>query len=302
MLIVSIVTPCLNQAIFIREAVESVLAQNYLAVEHIIVDGGSTDGTLDELAKFKELKIISELDNGIYDAINKGISLAQGDIIGFLNADDMYVPGVFQEIVERFRKNPQLEALSGGAEIFETSSTGTVVRRKFVSPFYSSLTVRNICLGQPILNARFFRKKVIDVIGPFDSSYKIASDREILIKMALAKVENEYLPKCIYRYRAHAGSMTFDPYCKRGGDANLEYWEIAEKFLNSSIPLRERLWVQIWHGRISAEMFARALKRRDLGQAASVMRRGFKAGPWWPVIFGLRPLRRLKRSLHGILR
>ena len=89
----SIVTISLNSADFIEDAIESVLAQDYKNVEYIIIDGASTDGTLDIIEKYKNkiAKIVSEPDKGIYDAMNKGIKIARGDIVGFLNSDDLYI-------------------------------------------------------------------------------------------------------------------------------------------------------------------------------------------------------------------
>jgi glycosyltransferase involved in cell wall biosynthesis len=90
---ISIITVCFNSAVTIEDAIKSILMQDYKDIEHIVVDGGSTDGTLEVLAKYQSriAKCISEPDNGIYDAMNKGLKLATGDIIGFLNSDDFYV-------------------------------------------------------------------------------------------------------------------------------------------------------------------------------------------------------------------
>ena len=97
---ITTITPSLNRAKFIDEAIKSVLNQDYPHVEHIIIDGGSTDGTLDVLALYPNLKVISEPDQGIYDAINKGIRMAKGDIIGILNSDDYYEPNFFSELAD----------------------------------------------------------------------------------------------------------------------------------------------------------------------------------------------------------
>lgn len=297
-MLLSIITPCLNRVSFVREAVESVLKQDYSPVEHIVVDGGSTDGTLDVLDEFKDIRVISEPDNGVYDAINKGILAARGEVIGFLNADDMYVLEVFPYIVKRFQENRELKALCGGAEILDRAGSQDVVRQVFLSPFYSSLSVRNICLGQPILNARFFRKDIFEKVGLFDWRYRIASDRDFLIRMALARVTSEYLPKCVYRYRYHQGSLTFNPSGTHAREANDEYWSIAENFLQSRISLRERLWLQVWHARISTEMVLMTLRKRELNLMLSTLRRGFKVSPWWPAFLGMR----LAKSLKTILR
>ncbi|MBN1416361.1 MAG: glycosyltransferase, partial [Bacteroidales bacterium] len=92
---ISIITPCLNRVEFIRTAIESVLAQNYQNFEHIIIDGGSTDGTLELLKKYQHVIFVSEPDENLYEAINKGIRLASGKIIGHLNSDDFYSKAIF---------------------------------------------------------------------------------------------------------------------------------------------------------------------------------------------------------------
>ena len=93
--LISIITPSYNRAEMIREAVESILVQDYPSMEHIIIDGGSTDGTLSILKQYPPLKIRTEPDNGIYDALNKGLGIANGEIIGFLNTDDFYTQDTF---------------------------------------------------------------------------------------------------------------------------------------------------------------------------------------------------------------
>ncbi len=122
---ISIITPSFNRADMIAQAVESVLKQGDLPLEHIIIDGGSTDGTLDLLEQFPHLRVVSEPDDGMYDALNKGLKLAHGEIIGFLNTDDLYTPSVFMEVLPLFT-NPAVDAVAGRAVVFCTNENGEI--------------------------------------------------------------------------------------------------------------------------------------------------------------------------------
>jgi len=102
---ITIITPCLNAAPFLSEALESVVNQCVTGMEHMVLDGGSTDGTLDILNSFPGLRVVNGPDRGSHDAMNKGVELAKGDIIGFLNADDTYEVGVFTDIAMHFAAN-----------------------------------------------------------------------------------------------------------------------------------------------------------------------------------------------------
>src|SRR5687768_6412703 len=109
-IIFSIITPSYNRASLIQNAIESVMAQNYPHLEHIVIDGGSTDDTLELLSSYPHLHVLSEPDRGVYDALNKGLSIAQGEIIGQLNTDDYYQSDIFQKIQDYFDKNPEVDA------------------------------------------------------------------------------------------------------------------------------------------------------------------------------------------------
>ena len=124
----SIITPSLNRARYIEEAIESVLRQNYSDIEHIIIDGGSTDGTFEILARYPHLKTISEPDNGMYDALNKGLNIATGEIVGFLNSDDVYAENIFLLVVKQF-ENPEIQATAGRARFFEQTEKKTLNNR-----------------------------------------------------------------------------------------------------------------------------------------------------------------------------
>lgn len=213
--LISIVTPCLNRAGMVADAVESVLAQGYGNFEHIIVDGGSTDGTLDVLARYPHLRVISEPDRGLYDALNKGVAMTKGAIVGHLNSDDIYEPGAFATVAGRFAREPGLDSVCGGAVIVE----GERIVRDCRASHHAPLSFTNALLGVPIINARFFTRRFYDRVGPYSLAFRLAADRDFLVRALLAGCRWQAVDACLYRYRMHGGSLT----CTRDEAAMLRY-------------------------------------------------------------------------------
>lgn len=179
--LVSIVTPSFNQARFIEEAILSVQAQDYPFIEHIIIDGASTDETLAILKKHENtfnLRWISEPDEGHADAVNKGFALAQGEIIGWLNSDDVYFDKkTISAVVSAFQEHPEADIVYGDcAYIWED---GTILKVQCVPGFRYSRLQRGCFLEQP---AVFFRKHVVDK-HKLDKSLKIGIDYEYWLRL-----------------------------------------------------------------------------------------------------------------------
>ncbi len=208
---ISIITASLNRKEFIGAAIESVLAQKFSDFEHWIIDGGSSDGTLEYLKRYPHLKLVSEPDRGVYDAWNKGIDRATGDLIGILNSDDVYAPGAFDSCARLLTRSPFAQVVSGGCEIFQKGSRGNEIEmHRYQDPARYRLSLRNATLGLPIINGRFFRRSLFERFGPFNLEYPVASDREFLIRISLQGTTDVWTSDIYYRYLWHSGSLTMN--------------------------------------------------------------------------------------------
>ena len=228
---ISIITPCLNRAEFIGEAIDSVLAQNYPNFEHIIIDGGSTDGTLEKVMLYPHLKLFSAPDSGMYEALNKGLKLINGNVIGFLNTDDLYSPGTFNVVASIFCKC-DVKAVFGGAEVFEEDLKG---KKHVIDVFIpgNEKLIELTTSGTPYFNAWFFREEIFKEHGGFNSTYKIVADRDFLLRLALAEVNYAKVQKPMYHYRRHSGSMTFNITVEKLEKIIDEHIILAEHYIKS---------------------------------------------------------------------
>jgi glycosyltransferase involved in cell wall biosynthesis len=179
---VSVITVCRNSEKTIERTLQSVILQTYQDIEYIIIDGKSTDQTLNIIEKYRShiAQLISESDNGIYEAMNKGLQIATGEIICFLNSDDIYESNITVErIAKRFQEN-RIDALFGGVSFFQKSNPSKVFR---VYKF-DNFTLSKFSFGwMPAHPATFIRKNLIRHNGLFDTSFQIAGDFDYLLRM-----------------------------------------------------------------------------------------------------------------------
>jgi glycosyltransferase involved in cell wall biosynthesis len=203
----SIVTPCLNRAATIGAAIESVIAQAHPSFEHIVVDGGSTDGTAEVLARHPHLTIIREPDRNLYDAVNKGLRAVRGQVVGLLNSDDLYAPGAVAA-AEAALADPAIDLVLGAAEWFAVEEGREVVLKR-ISGVAVGLTEANAISGITTMNAGFYRRALIDRVGLFDDRFPLAADKDWWMRLALAAPRVAMLDATIIRYRSHPGSLTF---------------------------------------------------------------------------------------------
>lgn len=181
---ISIITVVLNRADTIGSCLKSVAEQKYHDIEHIIIDGGSSDGTLEIIGKYKDSihKIVSEKDNGIYDAMNKGIINASGDVIGFLNADDVYADDSILHKVKNVMKNSNLDACYGDLVYVKRNNVNKVVRFWKSPDINRGNLKKNLGLVPP--HPTFFvRKRIYKLYGGFDTDFKLSADHELMIRL-----------------------------------------------------------------------------------------------------------------------
>ena len=191
---------CFNSAQTIEDTILSVASQKGVDVEHIVIDGASSDGTVDIIKRHKSVsKFVSEKDKGIYDAMNKGIALATGDVIGTLNADDFYAnENVLAEVAKVFF-DPKKEACYGDLIYVSQHEKNKTVRywrsQKYVNGLFKSGWM-------PAHPTFFVRKDIYKKFGVFDLNYRIAADFELLFRLIEQKRINvEYLPKVLVKMR-----------------------------------------------------------------------------------------------------
>ncbi len=202
---ISIVTPCLNRAQTIEQAIRSVMDRaGRPTVEHLVIDGGSTDGTLQILARYPHLIVVSEPDRNLYDAINKGLARTRGEIVGLLNSDDELKPGALAAVDRAFRANPEADMVTGGAEVVEAGRTVLVHNDERLK----ALGEPGIIAGIALTNARFLRRRLVERVGTFDIRFPVMADKDYLMRALLRHPSNIVLPDVIYRYLRHPGSLT----------------------------------------------------------------------------------------------
>lgn len=188
---ISIITACYNNEATIRDSLESVKNQDYTNIEHIIIDGGSSDNTVAIAQEYEHVaKIVSEKDKGIYDALNKGLKAATGDVIGFLHSDDFFADdSVISKIAQGFADNPESECVYG--DIVFINEEGKVIR------YYSSASWNpsKFRYGRMPAHTSFFAKREAYENEPFDLNFRIGGDFEQLIRILLVKKRPyTYLP------------------------------------------------------------------------------------------------------------
>ena len=232
---VSIITVVFNNALTIQDTISSIINQNICVHEHLIIDGGSTDGTLRIIQDNFDLgvSLISEPDEGIYDAMNKGIRLAFGDIIGFLNSDDVYYDETTLNQVSRvFEADPTLEIVYGDLVYVRQHNLDSIVRTWRSRPF----NARYFGDGHVPPHPSFFvKRKILLETGGFDQQFKLAADYELMFRLLeIEKRRSFYLPSILVKMRLGGATNRSASNIRLGNQEIVAAWHKHSR----SIPLR----------------------------------------------------------------
>ncbi len=269
------------------DALDSVARQGWPEIEHIVVDGGSTDGTLELVATRPDLRLIGGPDSGVYDALNKGIAAATGDVVGFLNSDDAYEPGALAAAAAAFAAEPACDSVCGAARLVADGEVIEVYDREEDKRLTSA---RTALLGSAIVNARFFRKAALDRIGPFSTEFRVVSDRDFLMRAITLGIRTQPLEDLIYTYRRHDASLSFS------GDASQRHviWQ--------ELLVVARFWAEADAALPETKRVARALEGRCLGRLIHQELGAGRPGNAWRLITqgGRGPLGNVSSVGHGL--
>lgn len=230
--LVSIVTPSYNQGRFLKRTIESVLTQTYSHVEYIVIDGGSQDNSLEVLHSYDNLFYwVSEPDNGQTAAVNKGLSKANGEILAYLNSDDILTPEAIEKVVQFFQKNPDCDMVYGKADYIDEND---IVIGSYKTDEYSfDRLVKDCMVCQP---ATFWRRRIADRIGPFDENLNFTMDYEYWLRIAKSGGNICFLPEKLACSRLYPETKTlssrtkiyheiFEICRKHAGYVHLSYYQ-----------------------------------------------------------------------------
>jgi len=197
---ISIVTPAYNSAATIDDTLASIAGQGYPNLEHIVIDGGSSDETAQIVARYPGTKWVSEKDEGLYDAMNKGIALARGEIIAILNSDDCFRPNALHVVGRMFQQNPTWQAAFGNV-VFVDVAGEELYRREEAGFDYTVLRCwRNYICHQTL----FVKKSIYENLGGYEHrKYRYCADYEFLLRMGRAGVVVGHIPEFLVNFRYH---------------------------------------------------------------------------------------------------
>jgi len=279
MMTISIVTPTFNAGTTIAEALLSADSPDD-DTEHLLVDAASKDNTLEVARHFKGVRIFSEPDKGIYDGMNKGAELARGEWLLFLQGDDWLPNGALAAYRRAIAENPGVEMICGDCEAVKESHSSWSPVWAVTDPSSKKLTVENIALCEPMINARIIRRDVFQRFGGFSLMYSLASDRDFLLRCAEAGIRQAEIPFMTYRYRWHAGSSTMTEGNALSEKLRGENLQIAQRY-QELVSDDDKETIRDWRAKLAVEQAMNAIERPNIKLFIEALQHGLSSRSWW---------------------
>ena len=203
---ITVVTASFNQAHYLEETIRSILLQGYPNLEYIIIDGGSTDGSVDIIRRYEKYLAywVSEKDKGAADAISKGFKRANGTILAWLNSDDVYRPGALRKVGTAFQRDETIDVVYGNT--YWIDGTGHILAEKRQTPFSK---MAYLCGGADLQQpSTFWTRKIYDKAGGLDGSFRAAFDTDLFFRFFAAEAKFQHIPECLASFRLHSEQIS----------------------------------------------------------------------------------------------
>jgi len=283
---VAVVIPALNAATHLRAALSS-LASQEVSFEAVLVDGGSRDDTV-AIATDAGLRVISAPGTSIYEAHNRGFAETRALAVVLLNADDVLLPGALAAWRDALAREPEAGIARGLATFAEMDRAGATrpiagADERAAAPLDTDLLLRGPCA----INTLCIRRAVLDRIGAFDTAYRLAADREWMLRAWIAEIAIVEMGRPVYRYLMHDGSSTIDRARRNFAVVRRENIAIAERYLHGAQAREAKPEtveaVRRWHAAETTMLASHHLRTGDWRGLVDTTRRAFRAAPLWPL-------------------
>ena len=244
-----IVTPTLNAERYLEATLRSIWSQasDAIVIDHVLVDGGSTDGTTVVAERFPTRVVVATDDQGMYDAINRGMSMVEGDIVGYINADDEIAPGALAAVAEAFTRHPEARWLMGKREFIDGDGEAFAWMQPVPFTLRSYLGLGWSCVPQETV---WMRSDLYSEVGPFDTSFRNTGDYDMYARCRRA-AEPLILHRTLGRFRLHGDQLSFKPDVmaresrrvqEKNGTADRMGW-VRGKLLSLGLNARNPRWL-----------------------------------------------------------
>lgn len=283
--VLAVIMPALNAARTLGDALKSLIEQS-VPFEAVLVDGGSCDETVAIASAVPGVAVISAPGTSIYEAINRGIEESRAPAICLLNADDSLLPDALATLVDALDRNPEAGIVRGWPSYVEETAAGAIAPRADADRrAHGTLTPDLLMRGACAINSLCIRRTTFDRIGMFDTTYRLAADRDWMLRAWRAGVSIAEIKRPVYRYLIHDGSNTMDRGKRNYAAIRREHLAIIARYMPSGAVEPQpgfRAALRRWHAAEAAMLSVSLARGGAWREAWNVVRRAFRIRPFWP--------------------